>query len=67
VASVPDQPPEATQVVAFVELHVSMDDPPLAIAVGLAVKVTVGAGVLPATVTATVVFAVPPAPGQLRP
>lgn len=43
-AFVPLQPPEAVQVVAFVELQVSTDVLPLASAVGLAVSVTVGTG-----------------------
>ena len=42
----PDQPPEAVQLVAFVEDHVRVDVPLLATLVALADKVTVGAGVL---------------------
>jgi hypothetical protein len=58
----PVQPPEAVQLVAFVEFQVSVDALPLATAVGLAVNVTVGAGVI---VTVTLCAAVPPAPLQL--
>ena len=47
-AFAPLQPPEAVQDVALVELHVSVDAPPLATAVGLAVRVAVAA---PVTVT----------------
>jgi hypothetical protein len=38
----PLQPPDAVHRVAFVELHVSVADPPLATASGLTLKVTVG-------------------------
>ena len=60
-AFTPSHPPEAEQLVAFVELHVSVDDAPLAMVVGLAVSVTVGAG---AIVTVTVWLALPPVPVQ---
>ena len=40
----PLQPPEALQLVALVELQVSVEDPPLATFIGFAVSVTVGAG-----------------------
>jgi hypothetical protein len=40
---VPDQPPEATHDVAFVEDQVRVDDPPLAIRAGFAVSDTTGA------------------------
>jgi hypothetical protein len=46
VAFEPDQPPEAVQLVAFVEDHVRVEVPLLATLVGLADNVTVGAGVL---------------------
>jgi hypothetical protein len=42
VANAPVQPPEALHELASVELQVSMEDPPLAIEVGLAVSETVG-------------------------
>jgi hypothetical protein len=44
VALVPVQAPEAVQDVALVELHVSVDAPPLATEVGVAVSVAVAAG-----------------------
>jgi hypothetical protein len=44
VAFVPDQAPEAVQVVAFVELHVSVEDDPEVIELGLAVIWTVAVG-----------------------
>jgi hypothetical protein len=40
----PDQPPEALQEVALVEVHVSVELLPDATVVGLALKLTVGAG-----------------------
>jgi hypothetical protein len=43
VALEPAQPPEAVHEVALVEDHVSVEAPPLATLVGLALKVTVGA------------------------
>src|SRR5262249_53702426 len=43
VALVPDQPPEAVQLVALVEDQVRVEAPPLATEVGLAVSDTVGA------------------------
>jgi hypothetical protein len=42
VANAPVQPPEALHELAPVELQVSMEDPPLAMEVGLAVSETVG-------------------------
>ena len=63
VALAPLQPPEAVQVVASVELHVNVDDPPLLTLVGLAVRVTVGAGAV--TDTLTDLLALPPVPVQL--
>ena len=62
VASVPVQAPEAVQEVALVELHVSVELPPLATLVGLAVSVTVGAAVL--TVMVADWVAVPAEPEQ---
>jgi hypothetical protein len=54
--------------VALVELHVSVDAPPAATAVGLALNATVGrAFTLAATVTAAVTAALlPPAPEQVN-
>jgi hypothetical protein len=47
----PPHPPDAVQVVAFAELHVSVEAAPIATLVGLAVSVTVAGGI---TVTVTV-------------
>ena len=44
VATPPCQPPEAVQAVAFCEFQLKVDMPPLAIVVGDADRVTVGAG-----------------------
>jgi hypothetical protein len=50
--------------VALVEVQVSVEDPPLATVIGLAVSVAVGAGL---TVTVAVAAGlVPPAPLQVR-
>jgi hypothetical protein len=68
---VPLQLPDAEQLVALVELHVSVEDWPAVVAavmdVGFAVRVTVGVGV-DAVVTVTLADAVldPPAPVQVR-
>jgi len=68
VALVPLQPPEAVQLVAFVELQVSVGVPLVATEVGLAERVTVGAGVdpppPPVTVTVADCCAEPPPPEQ---
>lgn len=65
VASVPVQPPEAVQDVALVELQVSTEVPPLAIADGAALKLTVGTTGVDETVTVAVTGSlVPPAPVQ---
>ena len=63
-AIVPLQPSDATQEVALVEDHVNVDLPPLATVVGLAVRVTVGAGVV--TVTVVDCAALPPLPVQVN-
>jgi len=42
VGSLPDQPPEAPQLVAFVEDQLSIADPPLPTVEGLALRLTVG-------------------------
>jgi hypothetical protein len=62
-AIVPFQPPDATQEVALVEDHVNVEVPPLVTVVGLAVRVTVGAGVV--TVTVVDCDALPPLPVQV--
>jgi len=61
----PLQPPDAVHDVAFVEVHVKVPLPPLAMVVGDAVNVTVGAGVVLVTETVLLARAVPPAPVQL--
>jgi len=63
-ASVPDQACEATQAVALVDAHDSTEALPLVTVLGLALKVTVGAGEL--TVTVADCAAVPPVPVQLK-
>ncbi len=63
VPSAPDQPPEAVHDVALVDDQVSKAVPPLVIAVGLAVKETLGAAA--ATVTVTDWDADPPLPVQV--
>jgi hypothetical protein len=65
-ALAPDQPPDAVQLVAFVELHVSVEEPPLAIVAGTAASETVGGGGGVPAVTVTLCDAVPPAPLQLN-
>jgi hypothetical protein len=64
VALMPLQFPDATHMVAFVELHVSVDAPPLATVVGFAVTATVGAGVTATVAVATLL--VPPPPVQIN-
>ena len=59
----PDHPPEAVQAVALVEVHERVDAAPLFTVLGLADKLTVGAGVLTETVVDCV--AVPPVPEQV--
>jgi len=61
VAFVPLQPPEAEQLVALVEDHVSVLVAPAATEAGLALKLTVGAAAA-ATVTVAPDCAEPPAP-----
>jgi hypothetical protein len=64
VASEPLQPPDAAQVVALVEDQLNVAVPPLATVLGLALSVTVGAGVV--TVTVADCTALPPLPVQVR-
>jgi len=64
IALLPDQPPEAVQLLAFVADQVSVDDPPLLMLVGFALKLTAGlAGA--ETVTVTDRAALPPGPLQV--
>jgi hypothetical protein len=63
ICLVPLQPPEAVQVVAFVELQVNIELPPLLTVAGLADRLTVGAGggePITVTVTERVMFPPPP-------
>jgi len=60
----PDQAPEATHEVAFVDDHVSIALLPLVIALGPALSVTVGAEALTETVADCA--ALPPLPVQVR-
>lgn len=64
IALDPDQAPEATHDVAFVDDHVSVALLPLEMALGLALKVTVGAAALTETVADWV--EVPPVPVHVR-
>ena len=62
VGSLPDQPPDAVQLLALLEDQLRVADPPLLRAVGLALRLTEGAGAETLTVTDWV--ALPPAPLQ---
>ena len=64
VAWLPLQPPEAAQEVALVDDQDSVELAPLAIVLGLALTLTVGAGEV--TVTVDDCAALPPAPEQVR-
>ena len=64
VDSVPDQPPEAVQLLALVEDQLSIADPPLLTLVGLALRLTVGLTEVE-TLTVTDCVALPPAPLQV--
>jgi len=63
IALLPLQPPEALQEVAFADDQFNVEAPPLAIVLGLTVKLTVGATVETETVADCV--ALPPAPVQV--
>jgi hypothetical protein len=65
IALLPDQPPEAAHDVALVDDHVSVDAPPLATVLGLALKPTVAVGCA-LTDTVADCTALPPAPVQIR-
>jgi len=62
VGSLPDQPPDAVQLFALLEDQRSVADPPLLTAVGVALRLTEGAGV--GTLTVTDWVALPPGPLQ---
>jgi hypothetical protein len=64
-AFVPDQAPEPAQEVALVADQVRVELPPLTTVLGLAVKVTVGAGEVTETVADC--DALPPVPVQVIP
>jgi hypothetical protein len=64
-ASLPLQPPEAEQDVAWVEVQVKVDVAPLLTVLGFADRVTAGAGVVTDTVADCA--ALPPVPVQLSP
>ncbi len=64
-ALLPDQAPDAVQEVALLDVHVSVELPPLATVLGLAPILTVGVGVA-LTVTVVDCAAVPPAPLQVN-
>jgi len=62
VGSLPDHPPEAVQLVAFVENQLSVAEPPLVTVAGLALRLTV---VGAETLTVADLLAVPPGPLQV--
>ena len=62
VGSLPDQPPEAAQLLAFVEDQLSIEDPLLLTVIGLALRLTVGGA---STLTVTDRAALPPEPVQV--
>ena len=62
-ALLPDQAPEAVHEVALVDVQLNVEAPPLAMVLGLAVKLTVGAAAVTETVADCV--ALPPAPVQV--
>ena len=62
-ALLPDQAPEAVHEVALVADQLNVEAPPLAMVLGLAVKLTVGAAAVTETVADCV--ALPPAPVQV--
>ncbi len=64
LALVPDQPPDAVQALALLLVQLSVELPPLAMLLGFALSVTVGAAAL--TVTAAVADPVPPGPEQVK-
>ena len=59
-------PPVAMHDVALVELHVSVEDPPLAIVGGVAVRLTVGSAPAATVTVAVAAVLVPPAPVQVN-
>jgi len=65
VDSLPDQPPDAVQEVAFVDDQVNVEAEPLATVLGLALRLTVAVG-LALTVSVADWAALPPLPVQVR-
>ena len=63
-ALLPDQPPEAVQAVALLETQLTVELPPLATVLGLALMLTVAPGAA-LTVTVADWAALPPLPVQL--
>ena len=63
-ALMPDQPPPTLQEVAFMEDQVNVELPPLAIALGPTLKLTVGTGAVTETVADCTEL--PPAPTQVN-
>jgi hypothetical protein len=61
----PDHAPEAVHEVALVEDHVSVEEPPLLIVLGLAPTLTVAGG-FPLTLTVADCAVLPPDPVQVR-
>jgi len=61
IALLPDHEPPATHAVALLAAHVRVEEPPLAMVLGLAMKLTVVFG-LALTVTVADCEAVPPLP-----
>jgi hypothetical protein len=61
----PDQAPEAVQEVAFVVDQLRVELLPLTIELGLAARLTVGAGVAEVTETVAAWVALPPLPVQV--
>ena len=64
VASAPVQPPDAVQAVAFVDVQDRVELAPLAMVLGLVLKLTVGAAEV--TVTVADCAALPPVPVQVN-
>jgi hypothetical protein len=65
VALEPDQPPEAVHEVAFVVDQLKVELLPLTMELGLAARLTVGAGATEVTETVAAWVALPPAPVQV--
>ena len=65
VGSLPDQPPEAVQLLALVADQLNVDAEPLLTVPGLALRLTVGFGGAE-TLTVTDWLALPPGPLQVR-